>query len=176
MADIVVDTGVIIGYGWTQDNSYPYCYRFFEKFPANDHSFYYPKMVKEELPHVRKKIARENPEFGYELRLLYQFIREFLRNAKKLDYENSEYNWNLIFDVVAGEIMMYQQKQLTKISFDANHITHYVCFCLEKGSDLAHFFITTDRNIYKVKQKLQRAVCNALDDEVHINIEIIWNF
>lgn len=54
---------------------------------------------------------------------------------------NSEYNWNLIFDVVAGVIMMYQQKQLIKIRFDASHITHYVCFCLEKGSDLAHFFI-----------------------------------
>lgn len=95
MVDIVVDTAVVIGYGWTQDKSHPYCCSFFEKFPTKDHSFYYPKMVKEELLHVRMKIARDNPEFGYELRLLHRFIKEFLRNAEKLDYEDCEYKGGL---------------------------------------------------------------------------------
>jgi hypothetical protein len=133
-------------------------------------------MVKEELLHVRMKIARDNPEFGYELRLLHRFIKEFLRNAEKLDYEDREYNWNLIFDVVAGVMMIHQQKKLAEISFDANHITNYVCFCLERGSYSTHFFITADKNMYRTKQKLQRAACNALDDEVQINIENVWNF
>ena len=170
------DTGVVIGYGWTQDESYPHCCRFFKKFPVKDHSFYYPKRVREELTHVRMKIARENARYEYELRLLHRFIQEFIRNAKKLDYDHSEYNWNLIFDAVAGVMMIYQKKQFIKISFDADHVTHYVCFCLEKGSNLDHFFITTDKNLYKVRQKLQRAVCSALDDEVLVTIENVWNF
>jgi hypothetical protein len=101
----VVDTAVVRGYEWTQDKLHPHCCSFFEEFPTRDHSFYYSKMVKEELSHVRTKIARANPEFGYELRLLRRFIKEFLRNAEKLDSEDSEYNWNLIFDVVAGVMM-----------------------------------------------------------------------
>ncbi len=176
LAEIVFDTGVVIGYGWVHDPSHKNCCRFFEKYSLNTNSFYFPKKVKEELKYMRKRIAKEHSGVEAELRLMHAFIHQFLKDATKLDYENSEYNWYLIFDAVVAVMMIWQQKQKNEISFDANHIAHYVCFSVEKGENVIHFFITTDKKIYKNRVRLQKTVCNALAEEIQVNIESVWHF
>lgn len=100
LSEIVLDTGVIIGYGHV---AHQYCYQFFREFPAESNFYHYPKKVKEELKYVRDRIAREHRDEN-ELRRMYQFIDEFLRDAQEIDYEkSSECNWNAIWVVIVSK-------------------------------------------------------------------------
>jgi hypothetical protein len=176
LTEIVLDTAVIIGYGWVYDKSYSCCNKFFNEYPDESNSFYYPKKVKEELKYKRKKILRENSGFESELRRMHQFIDGFLENSQKLDYENSEYNWHSIYFTIEKTMKKCQQKPTDKISFDANHITNYICFCLEKGDNSDHFFITGDAAMYDTRRELWKAACEILDKRISFSIKNIWNF
>lgn len=176
MTEIVLDTGVIIGYGWVYDKSHSYCYRFFNEFPVESNSFYYPKKVREELKYKRKKISREKSGFESELRRMHQFIDRFLENSQKLDYENSKYNWHSIYFTIEETMKKYQQKPIDRISFDANHITNYVCFCLERGESSDHFFITGDTEMYEIRRELWKTTCKFLGKNFIFNMKNIWNF
>ncbi|MBU7047006.1 MAG: hypothetical protein HXS54_11290 [Theionarchaea archaeon] len=176
MTEIVLDTAVLIGYGWRYDKSYSCCSRFFSEYPIERNSFYYPKKVKEELKYKRKRISRDNTGFESELRRMHQFIDRFLENSQKLDYENSEYNWHSIYFTIEKTMKKCQQKPTDKVSFDANHITNYVCFCLEKKENSDHFFITGDVAMYDTRRELWKAACEILDKEIYFSIKNIWNF
>lgn len=108
---------------------------------------------------------------------MYQFVDEFLRDIPVIDYEkSSECNWNVFWVVIAKAMKKYQQTSVDKISFDANHIAHYVCFCRERKDCLDHFFVTTDKNLYNSRMMIQKAVCKELDEQIQINIRSIWHF
>ena len=175
MTEIVLDTVDIIGYGWPFDTSHSCCCRFFNEYPFESNSFYYPKKVKEELKYKRKKISRENPGFEIELRRMHQFIDRFLEESQKLDYENSEYNWHSIYFTIEEVMKKYQQKPTDRISFDANHITNYICFCLEREESSDHFFITGDTALYDTRRELWKAACNFLGKKIPFSIKNIRN-
>jgi hypothetical protein len=172
----VLDTGVIIGYGWPRDASHLCCCRFFERFPIEDNSFYYPKKVKEELKYKRNKISRESSGFEPELRRMHQFINRILEDFQNPDYEDSEYSWHSIYFTIEKTMREYQQKPTDRISFDANHITNYICFCLEKEESSDHFFITGDNALYDSRRELWKAGCKILDKKIPFSVKNIWNF
>ncbi len=176
MTEIVFDTGIIIGYGWVYDKLHSCCCKFFNEFPIESNSFYYPKKVKEELRYKRKKISRENSGYEPELRRMHQFIDRFLEDSQKLDYENSEYNWHLIYFTIEDTMRKCQRKPTDRISFDANHITNYICFCLEREESSGHFFITGDTAIYDTRRELWKAACNILEEKIPFSIRNVWNF
>lgn len=176
MTEIVLDTGVIIGYGWTYDKSHSYCCRFFNEFPMESNSFYYPKKVKEELKYKRRKISREKSGFEPELRRIHQFIDSVLENFQILDYENSEYNWPSIYFTIEKTMKDCLQEPTDRISFDANHIANYICFCLEREGSSDHFFITSDTKMYDTRRTLWKAACKFLGEEFPFSIKNIWNF
>ncbi|MGD2249462.1 MAG: hypothetical protein PVF58_13720 [Candidatus Methanofastidiosia archaeon] len=178
MTEIVIDTGVIIGFGWPLEKLHPYCCKFFDKFPLVGNSFYYPKKVKEELKYKRDEFSKKNSGFEAELRRLTQFINLFLENSKKLDYDNSEHNFNSILFNVQEIMKKYLQKPATKVSFDANHIANYVCFCLdkEKEKNNDHFFITGDIRMYDIRRDFWKIACKALGGEIYFCMKSIWNF
>ena len=139
-------------------------------------SYYYPKKVKEELKRVRDRIARKHRD-EKELRKMFQFVEEFLIGAKEINYEKStKCNWDAILVVITRAMQKFQQTRSDKISFDANHMTHYVCFCREKKNCSNHFFATTDKNLYGNREIIQRDICKTFEEQIQINIVSIWNF
>jgi len=176
LTEIVLDTGVIIGYGLVSHKAHQYCCRLFEEFPMEKNCYYYPKKVKGELKRVRCRITKKHIDES-ELRRLYQFVDEFIRVAQEINYEKStEFNWAGILVVVTRAMKKFQQTSINRISFDANHIAHYVCFCWDKKDCCDHFFVTTDNNLYENKVKIQKDICAAFDEQIEINIRNIWNF
>lgn len=132
--------------------------------------------MKEELRYVRDRIAREHRD-EKELRRMYQFVDEFLRDAQKIDYEEStECNWDAILVAIIKAMTKFQQTSVDRISFDANHIAHYVCFCRERKDCSDHFFVTTDKKLYNNGAMIQKTVCKAFDEQIQINMRLIWHF
>lgn len=155
---------------------HPHCCRFFDEFPIEGNTFYYPKKVREEVKYKRNKISREKSGFEYELRRLSQFVNLFLEKSQKLDYENSEHAWNSIFFTVQDTMKKCLQMATNKVSFDANHIAHYICFCDERDKNTNHFFITRDIKMYDIRRELWKTACKILDREIYFSIKNIWNF
>lgn len=187
MAEIICDTSVIIGYVSEAENIHPYCERFFQNFPIDDtgNSFFYTRKIREELKYETKAIERENKDAYHRKVLIQNFIDEFFAGSKELDYENSNYPWQDMYWKVREKIADLQGVEAEIVSNDANNITHYICFCLDRRNCPCsnHFFATGDTKLCKCKKMLEKFIINAYRDEfprntksIPLNLVSVWGF
>lgn len=175
MTEIVVDTGVIIGFGWSHDRLNHNCCSFFDKFPMKTNSFFYPKKVEDEIKRKRDEISRMNTGFETELRRMNQFISQFLDNSEKIDYDKDNY-FNSIFFLIQEKMKELLQEPTEKVSLDANHVTNYILFSLERGKSNDHFFITGDGPLHDIRWELWKTACTVLDEKIYFAMKHVKDY
>jgi hypothetical protein len=187
LAEIICDTSVMLGYIIEAEDIHPFCERFFQSFPIDDtsNSFFYTRKIREEFKYKMKTIGRNDKDSYHREVLIQNFIDAFFTESRELDYENSQYPWQSMYWNVRRKIADFQEVAEEDVSNDANNITHYICFCLDKKncpcSD--HFFVTGDTRLYDCRKMLRDYVTDVYKDEIPLgtksiplNLVNVWNF